>query len=289
MLIQQLPGVDVRPSITTPDGTVFQLPPDGYLHPVWLELACYLGKRFRSDWCGSSDSVVQAEFAKYPSADAFYRESEVYLYHLLGYWLEGCKRPAHAWLLQSTGNVRCSVLDYGCGVGCDGLWLLDAGYDVSFADVPSPSLEFLRWRLRQRWHFGAPIYTLPLTQAVPSHTFVWCMDVVEHLPPDDHLPFLEHLASLGQFVLVNLIADAHADGTVHHPVDIEGLTAAIRERWSLVYQDYYVERTGNRTRFVCYGPAVPVALLKTLALEGTGMVAGNPEDRPDYARTGANV
>ena len=279
MLIQQLPGVDFRPSITTPDGTVIQLPTEGPLHPVWLELMCYLGKRFRSDWCTSSDSIVQEEFARYPSADAFYRESEVYLYHLLGYWLEGCKRPAHAWLLQSTGNVRCSVLDYGCGVGCDGLWLLDAGYDVSFADIPSPSLEFLRWRLRQRWYYGSPVYEVPLTPDVPQHTFVWAMDVLEHLPPAEHEAFLMHLASLGRFVLVNLIDDKAADGTVHHPVDVEGLTAFLRERGSLVFQDHYLSRTGNRTRFVCYGPEVPAALIRQLTPQGTGMLAEHEEEQ----------
>ena len=278
MLIQQLSGVEMRPSMTTPDGTVIQLPIEGPLHPLWLELACYLGKRFRSDWCTSADHIVQEEFARYPSAEAFYRESEVYLYHLLGYWLEGCKRPAHAWLLQSTGNVRCSVLDYGCGIGCDGLWLLDAGYDVSFVDMEGPSLAFLRWRLAQRFYYGSPIYTLPLTQSIPQHTFVWCMDVLEHLPSAEHQDFLAHLASLGRFVLVNLIQDKAADGTVHYPVDVEGLTAFLREQWSLVYEDHYLSRTGNRTRFVCYGKDIPAALVRRLVpAEGT-MLAGHEEE-----------
>ena len=279
MLLRQLSGVDVRLSVTVPDGTVMQLPTEGPLHPLWLELACYLGKRFRSEWCTSEDRIVQEEFAQYPSADAFYRESEVYLYHLIGYWLEGCKRPAHAWLLQSTGNVRCSVLDYGCGIGCDGLWLLDAGYDVSFADVPSRSLDFLRWRLAQRLYYGSPVYELPLVGTIPQHMFIWCMDVLEHLPSAEHRDFLTHLATLGRFVLINFIDDKNADGTVHHPVDVEGLTAFLGQHGSLIYEDHYLSRTGNRTRFLCYGKEVPASLVRQRVPGGTQRLAEHEEEQ----------
>lgn len=268
MLLEQLPDANVRLSITTPDGTIIQLPTEGAMHPLWLELGCYLGQRFRPEWCTSVDSLVHEEFAKYPSAQAFYQESEVYLYHLIGYWLEGWKRPAHAWLLQSAGGMRCSVLDYGCGIGCDGLWFLDAGFDVAFADMPSRSLDFLRWRLKQRWYFGVPVYEVPFQKPIPPQTFVWCMDVLEHLPPEDHAAFLTYLASLGRFVLVNLVDDKSADGTVHHVVDVEGLTAHIRAHWSLIYQDHYVSRTGNRTRFLCYGPDIPEALVRQVVPDG---------------------
>ena len=261
MMLQQLDGVEVRLSVTLPDGTWMQLPTSGPLHPVWIELACYLGKAFRAEWCTADDRLVAEEFARYPSAEAFYRESDVYLYHLIGYWLEGCKRPAHAWVLQSTPNKRASVLDYGCGIGCDGLWLLDAGYDVSFADVPSRSLDFLRWRLRQRCYLGTPVHELPLGGGIAPHTFIWCMDVLEHVPPAEHEALLAHLASLGLFVLVNLIDDKTADGTVHHPVDVDGLTQYVQQRWTLVYQDYYARPDGSKTRLLCYGADIPAALM----------------------------
>lgn len=274
MLLEQLPGAAMRLSITTPDGSVMQWPNSGRIHPLWLELACYLGTRFRSDWCGSADALVHAEFARYPSAEAFYRESEIYLYHLIGYWLEGYKRPAHAWLLQSTGGMPgCTVLDYGCGIGCDGLWMLDAGYQVTFADMAGRSLDFLRWRLAQRWYAHVPVYTVPLQEALPAYHFVWCMDVLEHLPPDEHREFLVHLATLGRFVLVNLIVDPDADGTVHHPLDVEGLTDYLSTRWSVVWQDYYRDAVGHRTRLLCYGAEVPAALLALPMLEGTRRVA----------------
>ena len=278
MLLQQLPGVAAQRCVTLPDGNLMILSPDAPTHPLWLELACYLGAEFRAESCMSDDHLVHEDFARYPDAATFYRDSSAYLYHLIGYWLEGAKRVAHGWLLQSTHNARCSILDYGCGIGCDGLWFLDAGYDVAFADVPSRSLDFLRWRLAQRLYLDVPVYEIPDLPDGAAYTFVWCTDVLEHLPPAAHLGLIEHLAALGRFVILNLIEDPDADGTVHHPVDVEGLTAAIRARWSLLSQDV-IAPSGSRTRFVCYGAAVPALLLQRLSLEGSQMVAGNRDQR----------
>ena len=51
------------------------------------------------------------------------------------------------------------VLDYGCGIGSDGLMLLEAGYRVEFADFDNPSTAYLRWRLEQRG-FDAAVHDL---------------------------------------------------------------------------------------------------------------------------------
>ena len=261
MLLCQLPGVDIHLTVTLPDGTMLQMPAETSLNPLCIELACYLGKNFRGDWCGSEDAWVSAEFQRYASVEEFYAQSNIYLYHLIGYWLEGFKRPTHAWIYQSTaGNIRASILDYGCGIGCDGIAFLNAGFTVAFADLPSRSLEFLRWRLQQRMHLGIHIYPLAPGIEIPRHDIVWCLDVLEHLPAHEHEAFLDHLATLGESVILNLIDDKTADGTVHHPVDIDHLTAHIHQRWDCVYQDYYVRADGGKTRFVWYGDMVPAAL-----------------------------
>ena len=49
--------------------------------------------------------------------------------------------------LSAPSPARRAVLDYGCGIGADGLLLLEAGYRVEFADFDNPSIEYLRWRL----------------------------------------------------------------------------------------------------------------------------------------------
>src|SRR4051794_31555953 len=51
------------------------------------------------------------------------------------------------------------VLDYGCGIGSDGLALIEPGYRVEFADFANPSTEYLRCRLKRR-RFDAPVHAL---------------------------------------------------------------------------------------------------------------------------------
>ena len=51
------------------------------------------------------------------------------------------------------------MLDYGCGIGSDGLALIEAGYEVTFADFDNPSTRYLRWRLEQRG-LDAPVHDL---------------------------------------------------------------------------------------------------------------------------------
>ena len=52
------------------------------------------------------------------------------------------------------------MLDYGCGVGSDGIKFAEMGYDVAFADYPSECTRFLEWRLRVLRESSAPLYSL---------------------------------------------------------------------------------------------------------------------------------
>ena len=71
------------------------------------------------------------------------------------------------------------LLDYGCGIGSDGLMLLEAGYRVEFADFDNPSTEYLRWRLEQRG-FDAPVHDLD--KDVPDgFDAAYAFDVIEHV------------------------------------------------------------------------------------------------------------
>ena len=112
-----------------------------YNHPAWLELWEYFGADFKPEWCGGGDQKIMDEFARYPDAATFYRQTPVYCYHGPGYALEAVKRPYYAIFLQgASGDV--SVLDYGCGAGDDGLLFIQMGYEVAFADFPSQSVNF---------------------------------------------------------------------------------------------------------------------------------------------------
>jgi SAM-dependent methyltransferase len=101
--------------------------------------------------------------------------------------MSGTKEP---YLRELTQAVRppARVLDYGCGIGSDGLLLLEAGYRVEFADFASPSTEYLRWRLRHRG-LDAPVHDLDTAPPGGGFDLAYAFDVIEHVP--DPFAFLE--------------------------------------------------------------------------------------------------
>ena len=204
--------------------------PEDNTHPLWYELASYLGDDFNPFLCHGNDGAVNAEAALYDTAQDFYRDTQRYLYHLTAYYLEHWKQPAYAWVYLLSLTQQSTILDYSCGIGCDGVALMEAGFrHVSFADLEGESLRYLRWRLQQRMYLDAPVYTLP-TAVIPLHDLVWCMDTIEHIPPQEQIAFIDYLKTHGNCVILNLVDDRQANGVVHHAVDIEALTAHIADR-----------------------------------------------------------
>ena len=89
-----------------------------------------------------------------------------------------------------------SVLDYGCGIGSDGLILLEAGYRVEFADFDNPSAAYLRWRLDRRG-LDAPVHDLD--REVPGgFDLAYALDVIEHV--DDPFAFCAELERRARLV-----------------------------------------------------------------------------------------
>jgi len=217
-------------------------------NPIWQEVAGFLRSSFRPDLCHGMDSKVREAFEAYPDPATFYRETDIYCYHGPAYFLEGIKRPYYAMLLLETANQDCSILDYGCGAGDDGLLFSQLGYNVSMADVESKSLAFALWRAQRRGHWVG-MYTLNVNWVIPQHTIVWCMDVLEHLPPEQHLGLLNHLSTLGKRVFINLVSDPHADGRLHYPVDVPTLTDHVRSFPFFHATDFYE----GRVRILVYG------------------------------------
>ncbi len=192
-------------------------------HPSWFEVALYLGDEFDPRLCNGQDDKVLEAFRSFESAEEFYAQTSIYIYHGLAYFLEGIKRPYYAHLLNATQEKDPYILDYGCGAGDDGLFFLHAGYRVAFADLPSRSLDFLHWRTSR--HILEPnIYEIGRDKIKDNFDVIWCMDVLEHQFPEHQIEFLSNLTGLGDVVFVNLVNDPHADGALHHAVDIDSLT-----------------------------------------------------------------
>src|SRR5207247_5879932 len=94
------------------------------------------------------------------------------------------------------------ILDYGCGIGSDGLALIDAGYRVEFADFDNPSTRYLRWRLEHRG-LKARIYDLDRETPASDFDLAFAFDVIEHV--DDPFAFLESLERAAGTVVVNFL------------------------------------------------------------------------------------
>ena len=122
------------------------------------ELEEYLGAGFELRRLQDYEGELEREFAGFADERAFYRESESYLYNLTVFAMSRTKVP---YLRELTRQVEpgARLLDYGCGIGSDGLALLEAGYRVEFADFDNPSIAYLRWRLARRG-LEAPIWDL---------------------------------------------------------------------------------------------------------------------------------
>lgn len=193
-----------------------------------VELRRYLGDRFEAAQLAHAPAAVAAEAEAAPDEESFYRTSEAYLYDLTAFAMSGTKDPYLAELRRLV-PPGAKVLDVGCGIGADGLTLLEDGYDVSFLDYDNPSTRYLRWRLAQRGA-DASVYDLERDEVPGGFDVAYAFDVIEHV--DDPVAFLEGLERKARLVVVNLLEeDPHDhDHALHRPLPIDELVARARGR-----------------------------------------------------------
>ena len=182
------------------------------------ELRAYLGDAFELDRLQHYQQQLDAEFAQIGDEQGFYRTSTGYLYNLTAFAMTGTKLPYLAELERRVAPGA-RLLDYGCGIGSDGLMLLEAGYRVEFADFANPSVEYLRWRLEQRG-LDAPIHDL--AEGVPGgFDAAYAFDVIEHV--EDPFAFLGEMERRARLVVVNFLEPEPDDQDLHHELPIREL------------------------------------------------------------------
>ena len=119
---------------------------------------------------------------------AFYASAAPYVWELMQWHASEARRPYWRALetirdrfAPDTGYTR--VLDFGCGIGTDGLFLAEHGYEVTLTDVDGPAFRFAQHRFARRGLRGRFLparSTLPELEGV--YDVVVCFDVFEHLP-----------------------------------------------------------------------------------------------------------
>ena len=194
------------------------------------ELREYLGDDFELERLHGYQQQLDEEYAEIGDEQAFYRTSVGYLYNLTAFAMTGTKLP-YLEELQRHVEPGARLLDYGCGIGADGLLLLEAGYRVEFADFDNPSVEYLRWRLAHRG-LDAPIHEL--TKGVPDgFDAAYAFDVIEHV--DDPFAFLGEMELRARIVVVNFLEPEPDDQDLHHELPIGDLVDHAAERGLLHY------------------------------------------------------
>lgn len=196
------------------------------------ELREYLGDAYSRERLESHRATLEAEVAAIGDEHRFYRTSDAYLYDLTAFAMTGLKLP-YLEALTRVVPPGSRVLDYGCGIGSDGLMLLEAGYRVEFADFDNPSVAYLRRRLDQR-SLDAPVHDLD-GEVPGGFDAAFAFDVIEHVP--DPFAFLREMEERAALVEVNLLEFEPHEQALHYELPIRDLLrhAAARrlERYEL--------------------------------------------------------
>lgn len=208
------------------------------------ELRAYLGDSYDRARLEHYQDELDAEVAQVDDEVELYRTSKAYLYNLTAFAMTGTKLPYLEYLTRFM-PPGARVLDYGCGIGSDGLLLLGAGYRVEFADFRNPSTEYLRWRLERR-ALEAPIHDLE--DAVPDgFDAAYAFDVIEHVP--DPFAFLQAMESRAALVEVNFLEFDPNEQELHYELPMGRLLRHAARRHLMLYRLLY-----GTSHLVLYGP-----------------------------------
>ncbi len=209
------------------------------------ELRDYLGPEYDRSLLERYDQTLEDEVSEIGDEQTLYRTSRAYLYNLTAFAMTGTKLPYLADLARFVDPPG-RILDYGCGIGSDGLMLIEAGYRVAFADFDNPSTRYLRWRLERRRH-EAEVYDLDRDSIPGGFDAAFAFDVIEHV--DDPFAFLARMEELANLMAVNFLDPEPGETALHHRLPVGELVAYAASRTLRRYRRYH-----GRSHLVVYEP-----------------------------------
>lgn len=149
-----------------------------------VEVKKYYGKKFKPYYDSSWDLAKrwnEAQPKTKEEIDEFYKHADEYVYNLMVWFKSGDRTDFRGTIdrLISDHNIK-SVIDYGCGVGNDGLYFISKEVKTYFIDYDCPASTFLKWRLKQR-DIPSCFLSVDDIEMFPEADMFWAIDVLEHM------------------------------------------------------------------------------------------------------------
>jgi len=174
-----------------------------------LKALFYGGSMIADEWNQKSPPTAE-------EITDFYRQTENYIFDLAGWHREPTrKKLAETAIKICKQNKTQKILDFGCGIGQDGISFSEAGFDVALADLPGKTFDFAKWRIEKG---SLSIKTINVDELDEMYDAILCFDVLEHLwEPEKTLRYLhDHLSDEG----IMLITASFGHDEIH-PMHLE--------------------------------------------------------------------
>jgi len=132
----------------------------------------------------------------------FYRQEKLYIADLTSWLLRDSAVAGFLNMLRRylQKYQLCTVLDYGAGIGSQGLALAEAGADVTLMDIEGPVWDYAQWRAKRHGLYDQ-VRWLPLAPILDEYDLVLCVDVIAHVP--DPFRLLDELKDKARFTFFN--------------------------------------------------------------------------------------
>ena len=182
----------------------------------------------------------------------FYASTDLYIWELMQ-WHASPERDRYAEMIAYIKRrfppaTHLRVLDYGCGVGTDGLQFAQAGYEVHLADIRGVISDFAQHRFRRR---KIEANLIPVTGSVAElrgkYDIILCCDVLEHVPNPVAVleKLVSHMSGHGIAAVVATFDDAGGVRPCHLNSNIKSFGGVRAGHWEKLRNALGLERVDS--------------------------------------------